>query len=110
MVIRAKFQEYVARFVQLASQYEEQTDGQTSIGLSRTNTPESAKYLGTGLVFTDESSRSREISANASRIEGWRATTSYTYLQEVSKNTRKENMPSVVQLFEHDLILLRGFD
>ncbi|KAK3819816.1 MAG: docking domain of Afi1 for Arf3 in vesicle trafficking-domain-containing protein [Benniella sp.] len=85
MVIRAKFQEYVARFVQLASLYEEQTEGQTSIGLSRTNTPESAKYLGTGLVFTDESSRSREIAANASRIEGWRATTSYTYLQEDHK-------------------------
>ncbi|KAF9357867.1 hypothetical protein BGX34_009193 [Mortierella sp. NVP85] len=85
MVIRAKFQEYVARFVQLASLYEEQTDGQTSIGLSRTNTPESAKYLGTGLVFTDESSRSREIAANASRIEGWRATTSYTYLQETGR-------------------------
>ncbi|KAG0246558.1 docking domain of Afi1 for Arf3 in vesicle trafficking-domain-containing protein [Mortierella sp. GBAus27b] len=82
MAIRAKFQEYVGRFVQLASLYEEQTLGQTTIGLNKVNTPESAKYLGTGLVFADDSTRNREISANASRIEGWRATTSYTYLQE----------------------------
>ncbi|KAF9196731.1 hypothetical protein BGZ50_007895 [Haplosporangium sp. Z 11] len=85
MVIRAKFQDYVTRFVQLASQYEEQTYGQTTIGINRTNTPESAKYLGTGLVFTDESSRVREIAANANRIEGWRGTTSYKYLQEDHK-------------------------
>ncbi|KAF8934027.1 hypothetical protein BGZ58_005982 [Dissophora ornata] len=83
MVIRAKFQDYVSRFVQLASLYEEQTHGQTTIGLNRVNTPESAKYLGTGLVFLDESSRTREIQANSSRIEGWRATSSYKYLQEV---------------------------
>ncbi|KAF9101080.1 hypothetical protein BGX29_006015 [Mortierella sp. GBA35] len=85
MVIRAKFQEYVTRFVQLASQYEDQTYGQTTIGINRINTPESSKYMGTGLVFSDDGSRSREIAANASRIEGWRATTSYNYLQEDHK-------------------------
>ncbi|KAF9327786.1 hypothetical protein BGZ91_001310, partial [Linnemannia elongata] len=84
MVIRARFQEYVTRFVQLASQYEDQTYGQTTIGINRINTPESSKYMGTGLVFSDESSRLKEIAANASRIEGWRATTSYKYLQEMS--------------------------
>lgn len=83
MVIRARFQEYVTRFVQLASQYEDQTYGQTTIGINRINTPESSKYMGTGLVFSDESSRLKEVAANASRIEGWRATTSYKYLQEV---------------------------
>ncbi|KAG0055256.1 hypothetical protein BGZ83_009188 [Gryganskiella cystojenkinii] len=85
MVIRAKFQEYVTRFVALASQYEEQAYGQTTIGLNRTNTPESNKYMGTGLVFADETSRYKEISANSSRIEGWRQTTSYQYLQEDHK-------------------------
>lgn len=83
MVIRAKFQDYVTRFVQLAAQYEEQTYGQTHIGINRQNTPESSKYLGTGLVFSDEASRAREIAVNASRIEGWRATTSYQYLKDV---------------------------
>ncbi|KAF8948312.1 hypothetical protein BGZ47_005614 [Haplosporangium gracile] len=82
MVIRARFQEYVTRFVQLASQYEDQTYGQTTIGINRINTPESSKYMGTGLVFSDESSRLKEIAANAARIEGWRVTTSYKYLQE----------------------------
>ncbi|KAF9900190.1 hypothetical protein EC991_007792 [Linnemannia zychae] len=85
MVIRARFQEYVTRFVQLASQYEDQTYGQTTIGINRINTPESSKYMGTGLVFSDESARIKEIAANASRIEGWRATTSYKYLQEDHK-------------------------
>ncbi|KAG0091989.1 hypothetical protein BGZ92_011163 [Podila epicladia] len=85
MVIRAKFQDYVTRFVQLAAQYEEQTYGQTYIGINRQNTPESSKYLGTGLVFSDETSRAREIAVNASRIEGWRATTSYQYLKDDHK-------------------------
>ncbi|KAF9585446.1 hypothetical protein BGW38_002360 [Lunasporangiospora selenospora] len=85
MAIRAKFQEYVARFVQLASLYEEQVYSQTTIGLNKTNTPESAKYLGTGLVFMDETTRSKEVSVNSSRIEGWRLTTSYKYLQEDHK-------------------------
>ncbi|KAG9063474.1 hypothetical protein KI688_004358 [Linnemannia hyalina] len=85
MVIRARFQEYVTRFVQLASQYEDQTYGQTTIGINRINTPESSKYMGTGLVFSDESSRLKEVAANASRIEGWRATTSYKYLQETGR-------------------------
>ncbi|KAF9337706.1 hypothetical protein BG006_003342 [Podila minutissima] len=85
MVIRAKFQDYVTRFVQLAAQYEEQTYGQTHIGINQQNTPESSKYLGTGLVFSDETSRAREIAVNASRIEGWRATTSYQYLKDDHK-------------------------
>ncbi|KAF9540878.1 hypothetical protein EC957_003684 [Mortierella hygrophila] len=85
MVIRARFQDYVTRFVQLASQYEDQTYGQTTIGINRINTPESSKYMGTGLVFSDESSRLKEVAANASRIEGWRATTSYKYLQETGR-------------------------
>ncbi|KAF9201755.1 hypothetical protein BGZ49_008030 [Haplosporangium sp. Z 27] len=85
MAIRAKFQEYVSRFVQLASLHEEKMYGETTIGLSLKNTPEAAQYLGTGLVFSDEALGTREIVANSMRIEGWRATTSYTYLQEDHK-------------------------
>ncbi|KAF9114811.1 hypothetical protein BGX27_009759 [Mortierella sp. AM989] len=85
MAIRAKLQEYVTRFVQLASQYEEVTYGETTIGLNKANTPESVKYLGTGIVVPDDASRSREITANSMRIEGWRKTSSYQYLQEDHK-------------------------
>lgn len=106
MVIRAKFQEYVTRFVALASQYEEQAHGQTTIGLNRTNTPESSRYMGTGLVFADEPSRYKEISANASRIEGWRSTTSYKYLQDdhkawlVSRSIKVMDVKRVISLLK----------
>ncbi|KAG0224302.1 hypothetical protein BGW42_005198 [Actinomortierella wolfii] len=91
MAVRAKCQEYVTRFVQLASHYEAHTYGHTTIGISKENTPESVKYLGTGLVFQDESSKMKELAANANRIEGWRNTTSYKYLQRETQtwlNTR----------------------
>ncbi|KAF9159442.1 hypothetical protein DFQ26_006521 [Actinomortierella ambigua] len=91
MAVRAKCQEYVTRFIQLASHYEAHTLGHTTIGICKQNTPESAKYLGTGLVFQDETSKMKELAMNANRIEGWRGTTSYKYLQRETQiwlNTR----------------------
>ncbi|CAO0795069.1 unnamed protein product [Mucor circinelloides] len=74
--IRAKFQDYVFRFVRLAGLYEEQMYGQTQIGW-----PSNEIHLGYGPVFQDEASKQRELSANASRIEGWRQSISYKYYQ-----------------------------
>ncbi|KAF9974181.1 hypothetical protein BGZ73_002465 [Actinomortierella ambigua] len=91
MAVRAKCQEYVTRFVQLASHYEAHIHGQTTIGICKQNTPESTKYLGSGLVFQDETSKMKELAFNANRIEGWRGTTSYKYLQRETQiwlNTR----------------------
>ncbi|KAI8326422.1 docking domain of Afi1 for Arf3 in vesicle trafficking-domain-containing protein, partial [Choanephora cucurbitarum] len=67
--IRAKFQDYVLRFVRLAAVYEEEVYGQTNIGwkLQEAN-------LGCGPVFADEATKKKELKANANRIEGWRQT------------------------------------
>ncbi|KAG8982436.1 hypothetical protein FRB90_006792 [Tulasnella sp. 427] len=39
--------------------------------------------LGSGMVFMDDATRAREMTSNASRIEGWRGTKSYEYWQQV---------------------------
>lgn len=77
--IRAKFQDYVFRFVRLAAIYEEQVYHATKIGW---NSPETT--LGYGPVFPDEASKQKELNANAHRIEGWRQTISYKYYQRVN--------------------------
>ncbi|CEI89229.1 hypothetical protein RMCBS344292_03595 [Rhizopus microsporus] len=83
--IRAKFQDYVFRFVRLAALYEEQVYHQTKIGYGSKDT-----VLGYGPVFVDETAKQRELAANASRIEGWRQTISYKYYQR-DLATRLEN-------------------
>ncbi|KAI9281016.1 docking domain of Afi1 for Arf3 in vesicle trafficking-domain-containing protein [Sporodiniella umbellata] len=75
--IRAKFQDYVFRFVRLAALYEEQVYHLTRVGLIGEE-----DGLGYGPVFTDEVAKKRELSVNASRIEGWRQTISYKYYQK----------------------------
>jgi hypothetical protein len=77
--IRAKFQDYVFRFVRLAAIYEVQVYHATKIGW---NSPET--ILGYGPVFSDEASKQKELNANAHRIEGWRQSISYKYYQRVS--------------------------
>lgn len=76
-VIRARFVDYMRRFVRLASRYEEETYGTTSIDY-----PTLAFVpgrLGSGLVFYTNNAEEvkREIQSNAGRIEGWRRTKSY---------------------------------
>ena len=39
--------------------------------------------LGSGMVFVDDALGVKELTANASRIEGWRRTLSYQYLLTV---------------------------
>ncbi|KAI8985337.1 docking domain of Afi1 for Arf3 in vesicle trafficking-domain-containing protein [Pilobolus umbonatus] len=75
--IRARFQDYVFRFVRLASVYEEQIYHHTKIGYNTADFP-----LGCGPVFQDELTKQRELNANANRIEGWRQTISYQYYQQ----------------------------
>jgi hypothetical protein len=75
--------EFVTRFVRLAARYEEETYGSTKISFPSSNfspgTPNSQPQLGSGMIFVDEATYMRELSANASRIEGWRKTNSYQY-------------------------------
>lgn len=82
-----RFTEYVMRFVRLASRYEEDTLGSTMLGFPSipfADGPAGRAQLGSGIVFIDEAAGARELSANASRIEGWRRTNSYQYGLAVS--------------------------
>ncbi|KAG8946568.1 hypothetical protein FRC03_001353 [Tulasnella sp. 419] len=102
-MVRWKFSEYVLRFLRLASRYEEtlappMTEPTTLIGFPShpfsetgvsgivTGTGVAQGFggsLGTGLCLTDENVGPKEMSANASRIEGWRGTPCYEYWREV---------------------------
>jgi len=85
-LVRARFIEYVYRFVRLASRYEEDTLGTTTIGFpgsSFNEGPGDTSQLGSGIVFLDDAAGSREVMANTSRIEGWRRTAMYLTYQEV---------------------------
>ncbi|KAF8993684.1 stabilization of polarity axis-domain-containing protein [Cyathus striatus] len=82
-LVRMRFTEYVARFVRLASRYEEEITGNTKFGYpsaSFADIPGRPPQLGSGIAFTDEATCLRELSANAHRIEAWRKTNSYQYL------------------------------
>jgi hypothetical protein len=77
-----RFTEYVYRFVRLAARYEEEVTGALKFGhLSSlfTEIPGQGPKLGSGIAFPDEGTCSRELAANAHRIEAWRKTGSYQY-------------------------------
>jgi hypothetical protein len=88
--VRARFTEYATRFVRLAARYEEDVLGlETTIGYpsaSFTELPGEEPRLGSGLCFADEATCVRELAANASRIEAWRRTESYTLWQQVRRS------------------------
>jgi hypothetical protein len=83
--IRAKFEDYMQRFVRLAALYEEETYHSTKIGTMGSKIPDPLGIHGQSLVFTDETARQRELAYNTNRIEGWRQTISYRYYQRVSE-------------------------
>ena len=84
-LIRARFTEYVIRFVRLASKYEEELTGSTTIGFPTVHFSGSGEKarLGSGMMWTDEMSGPRELQANASRIDGFRGTDVYKAVQIV---------------------------
>ncbi|KAN0131977.1 Docking domain of Afi1 for Arf3 in vesicle trafficking domain containing protein [Lactarius tabidus] len=89
-LVRSRFVEYVWRFVRLASRYEEDVVGTTTIGypgVSFTEGPGDTSHLGSGIDFLDDAAGSREVLANTSRIEGWRRTAMYRMRQEDFKHS-----------------------
>ena len=85
--MRARFTEYVLRFVRLASRYEEEVQGSTSIGYPSTpfvDGPGDMARLGSGMFFLDDAAGARELAANAARIEGFRHTEVYRTFQKAS--------------------------
>ena len=76
----------------MASRYEEDTIGSTTIGFPGAPFNEGlgdTPQLGSGIVFLDDVVGSREVAANASRIEGWRRTPMYRTFQEVNLSLLK---------------------
>lgn len=80
-LIRAKFTDYVQRFVRLAARYEEDVLGSTQIGYPSMTFSDG--HLGSGMVL-DDALGARELTGNATRIEGWRRSDSYDYYKTVS--------------------------
>ncbi|TFY64750.1 hypothetical protein EVJ58_g2408 [Rhodofomes roseus] len=81
--VRARFTEYLMRFVRLTARYEEDNMGSTMIGwpsAAYSERPE-GRRLGAGIGFLDEASCSRELALNTARIDAWRRTESYTLYQ-----------------------------
>jgi hypothetical protein len=78
-----RFTDYVTRFVRLASRWEEEVIGSTRLGYPSApfipEGPNGPAQLGSGVVFSDESSATRELAVNGSRIEAWRRTNTYQY-------------------------------
>ncbi|OCF42058.1 hypothetical protein I317_04145 [Kwoniella heveanensis CBS 569] len=74
--IRLRFTDYLNRFVRLAAYQEFTQTGTTKIGCPSVPYRDGG-VLGSGAVFTDEQTRSREMWANAARIDAWRKTKSY---------------------------------
>ncbi|KAI1786728.1 mesa protein [Ganoderma leucocontextum] len=82
--IRAKFVEYTTRFVRIASRYEEEVTGSTTIGYpshTYTERPGEKPRPGSGVYFSDDAACARDLAVNAGRIEGWRRTECYRLSQ-----------------------------
>ncbi|GAA5997729.1 AFI1/MesA family protein [Rhodotorula paludigena] len=103
-VIRARLTDYVARFVRLASRYEEETTSTTSIGFP--SAPCAHGSLGSGIVFGDEGAGQREVLGNAARIEAWMRTKSYKVYQQTFRQSLHD---SPVRGFDltHQIMRLR---
>ncbi|KAG7439609.1 spindle pole body interacting protein [Guyanagaster necrorhizus] len=81
-LVRARFTEYVGRFVRLASRYEEEATGITSIGYPSgpfMDGSASRHQLGSGIAFNDEALGHKELASNCHRVEAWKRTNSYKY-------------------------------
>ncbi|TFY69315.1 hypothetical protein EVG20_g3200 [Dentipellis fragilis] len=92
--VRARFTDYVQRFVRLASKYEEDVLGLTTIGYPSASFNEGHgdhPQLGSGIVFIDEGAGQRELAIHASRIEGWRRTKTYQYFQQDFERSLRTN-------------------
>ncbi len=70
----------------MASRYEEDLLGSTTIGYpstTYTERPGEKPRLGSGAFFTDDTACTKELAINAGRIEAWRRTECYRLYQAV---------------------------
>lgn len=95
--IRTKWRSYIQRFTRIAASFEETVYGASALYVIGPTeippaSPDGAKdptdlrsLRGHGYVWPDEASKTRELAAWVSRIEGWRNTRSYyAFVQDVA--------------------------
>lgn len=76
--VRAKWRDWVEKFTRIAAAFEESVYGASAlyIGVEEAE-PGNECISGHGYVWSDETSKLRELAGSVSRIEGWRNTRSY---------------------------------
>ncbi|KAJ9120179.1 hypothetical protein QFC22_003078 [Naganishia vaughanmartiniae] len=79
-VLRARFAEYIHRFVRLAARYEEDSTGHTMIGFASKRAQ--GQELGSGYDFVNDTNKAREFALYGPRIEAWQKSQSYQYWKE----------------------------
>jgi len=107
--VQARFLDYLLRFIRLASKYEEDVTGTTTIGFPSvpyTERPNGERRLGSGITLADDAAVPKEIALAASRIEAWRRTESYKLFRIDAQSAMAE---SPIQGFDvvHQLWRLR---
>jgi hypothetical protein len=99
--IRNRFKDWLWRFIRKAGVYEELVYGETIVGLE---TEENFIIPGHGLVWTDETTKMKEIASSQMRFEGWRGGVSWNYLAKVSPFFRETDMQDREMIFSTDII------
>ncbi|WVQ96709.1 hypothetical protein IAU59_003816 [Kwoniella sp. CBS 9459] len=90
--IRLRFTDYLNRFVRLAAYQEYTQTGTTKIGYPSVPYRDDG-ILGSGTVFADEQTKSREMWANAHRIDAWRKTKSYRlYAKDLASRLKRRSV------------------
>lgn len=87
--IRNRFKDWLWRFIRKAGSYEEMAYGETIVG---PETEDGFIIPGHGLLWPDDATKMRELSASQMRFEGWRGGISYHYLSKVPLNTSSSLM------------------
>ena len=77
--LRARATEYVQRFVQLATRYEEDSFGASALGYPSLSFSEVQGSMGSGAVVEDP----KEMAMSTGRIDGWRRSVSYEMCKAV---------------------------
>ncbi|KAF3285443.1 hypothetical protein TWF173_009569 [Orbilia oligospora] len=101
--VRARWRDWVLRFTRMATAFEEAVYGASALWIGH---EENHVIKGHGYVWADEALKTRDLTANAARIEGWRGTRSYLTLVQESAQLYQAKPIKIVDL-HHQIDRLR---
>ncbi|KAF3903765.1 hypothetical protein ABW20_dc0103498 [Dactylellina cionopaga] len=101
--VRARWRDWVIRFTRIATAFEEAVYGASALWIGH---EENHVIKGHGYVWADEALKTRDLTANAARIEGWRGTRSYLTLVQESAQLYQAKPIKIVDL-HHQIDRLR---